>query len=408
MKQSNQAQPKLDYLVIGAGIIGLTIARELSNRFPDAAIVILEKESDVAYHSSGRNSGVLHAGFYYTADSLKAKFTRDGNKQMREYCYEKNLKINECKKVVVAKDESELSALFELDRRGKTNGVDVKIIDEKELAELDPNVKTFKLALYSPTTATVDPVEVNQAIKKELKQKGIQFYFEEAYSARLDGNTIKTSKGNVLTANKIINAAGLYADKVAKDFGFSQKYTIIPFKGVYLKYHGNEKPVSINVYPVPNLKNPFLGVHFTVTVDGTVKIGPTSMPAFWRENYDGFHNFKISELFKILGWESLLFATNAFGFRNLAIEEIKKYNKNYFAGLALDLVHQLDITGFDEWGKPGIRAQLLNIQTKELVMDFVVEADKESTHVLNAVSPAFTCSFPFAKYVVDNYILNKK
>ena len=135
---------KFDYLIIGAGIIGLAIARDLRNRFPEASIAILEKEPDVAYHSSGRNSGVLHAGFYYTADSLKAKFTRDGNSQMKEYCYANGLHINETKKVVVAKNESELPALFELEKRGKVNGVEVKIIDEKELADIDPNVKTFK------------------------------------------------------------------------------------------------------------------------------------------------------------------------------------------------------------------------------------------------------------------------
>jgi L-2-hydroxyglutarate oxidase LhgO len=396
-----------DYLIIGGGVIGLSIARDLINRFPEKKIALLEKEPDVAYHSSGRNSGVLHAGFYYTSDSLKAKFTRDGNKQLREYCYANNLKINECKKVVVAKDESELPSLFELDKRGKANGVDVKIIDEKELFDIDPNVKTFKHALYSPSTATVDPVEVNQAIKNELKQKGVQFFFGEAYSSRVDGNKIKTSKGNVIAAGKLINAAGLYADKVAKDFGYSKKYTIIPFKGVYLKYHGAEKPVSINVYPVPNLKNPFLGVHFTVTVDGSVKIGPTSMPAFWRENYKGFDQFNAGETVNILSWEAWLFITNAFGFRALAIDEIKKYNMKYFAGLAENLVKKLDVKGFDEWGKPGIRAQLLNVETKELVMDFVVEGDKDSIHVLNAVSPAFTCSFPFARWVVDNYVLKQ-
>lgn len=393
-----------DYLIIGGGIIGLAIARDLNMRFPSSKIAVLEKEADVAYHSSGRNSGVLHAGFYYTADSLKAKFTRDGNKQLRDYCYANNLRINECKKVVVAKDESELPSLFELDKRGKTNGVDVKIIDEKELFEIDPNVKTFKHALYSPNTATVDPVEVNQAIKNEIKNKGVEFFFGEGYQSRFDGNTIKTTKGNLLTATKLINAAGLYADKVAKDFGFSEKYTIIPFKGVYLKYHGKDKPVTTNVYPVPNLKNPFLGVHFTVTVDGTVKIGPTSMPAFWRENYEGFNQFSAGEAINVLTWEARLFLSNAFGFRSLAIDEIKKYNMKYFAGLAENLVKKLDVKGFDEWGKPGIRAQLLNKQSKELVMDFVVEGDNNSIHVLNAVSPAFTCSFPFAKWVVDNYI----
>ena len=394
-----------DYLIIGAGIIGLAIARDLIGRFPAAKITILEKEPDVAYHSSGRNSGVLHAGFYYTADSLKAKFTRDGNRQMREYCYSNGLQINETKKVVVAKDESELPALFELEKRGKTNGVEVKIIDEKELAEIDPNVKTFHHALLSPNTATVDPVEVNQAIKEELKKKGVQFFFGEGYKERIDGNKIKTTKGNIFTATKLINAAGLYADRVAKDFGFSKKYTIIPFKGIYLKYTGHNNPVHTNVYPVPNLKNPFLGVHYTVTVDGHVKIGPTSVPAFWRENYKGMQSFRFGEMSSILAREAKLFLKNSFGFRSLAIDEVKKYNRRYFTGLAASMVHHLDRKGFTEWGRPGIRAQLLDVTTDELVMDFIVEGDKDSVHVLNAVSPAFTCSFPFARYVVDNFLL---
>lgn len=383
----------------------MAIARELSNRFPSAKITILEKEPDVAYHSSGRNSGVLHAGFYYTADSLKAKFTRDGNRQMKEYCYAHGLQINETKKVVVAKDESELPALFELEKRGKANGVEVKIIDEKELAEIDPNVKTFKHALWSPSTATVDPVEVNQAIKEELKQKGVQFFFGEGYTSRVDGNKIKTTKGNIFSATKLINAAGLYADRVAKDFGYSKKYTIIPFKGIYLKYTGTKNPVKTNIYPVPNLKNPFLGVHYTVTVDGHVKIGPTSMPAFWRENYKGMYGFSFSEMTGILGKEAKLFFRNSFGFRSLAIDEIKKYNRRYFTGLAASMVRHLDAKGFTEWGRPGIRAQLLDVTTDELVMDFIIEGDSNSVHVLNAVSPAFTCSFPFAAYVVDKFVL---
>lgn len=394
-----------DYLIIGGGIVGLSIARELITRYPESKIAVLEKEADVAFHGSGRNSGVLHAGFYYSADTLKAKFTRDGNRQLREYCYANNLKINECKKVVVAKDESELPALFELEKRANLNGVEVKIIDEKELFEIDPNVKTFEHALYSPTTATVDPSEITHAIKNELRSKGIQLFFGEGYKSRLEGNWIKTTLGNTFFATKIINAAGLYADKVAGDFGYSKKYTIIPFKGVYLKYHGNKIPVTTNVYPVPNLKNPWLGVHFTVTVDGAVKIGPTSMPAFWRENYHGFERFSPVEMAGILSWEASLFLTNSFGFRNIALEEIKKYNRSYFARLAQDLVREIDVNGFTEWGKPGIRAQLLNKQTRELIMDFVVEGDNDSIHVLNAVSPAFTCCFPFAAWVADNYIL---
>lgn len=393
-----------DYLIIGAGIIGLAIAREIKSRHPKASITIIEKEPDVAYHSSGRNSGVLHAGFYYSADSLKAKFTRDGNAAMKDFCRAKGLKLNECEKVVVAKDESELEPLYELDRRGKRNGVDVKIITEAEMRDIDPNAKTFKYALYSPSTATVDPTELNKAVRDELLAGDVKILFSDGYKCKVDGNTIETLSGKHLSAKKVINTAGLYADKIARDFGFSQHYTIIPFKGIYLKYTKKDKPIKTNIYPVPNLKNPFLGVHYTITVDGTIKIGPTSIPAFWRENYKGMDNFKVGELGNVLGWESRLFMSNAFGFRGLAFEEMKKYNKSYFVNLATSMVHNIDKSGFTEWSKPGIRAQLLNTKTLELVMDFVVEGDGTTIHVLNAVSPAFTCSFPFAKWVVDNYV----
>jgi L-2-hydroxyglutarate oxidase LhgO len=398
---------KADYLIIGAGIIGLAIARELRSRYPDAEITIIEKEPDVAYHSSGRNSGVLHAGFYYSADSLKAKFTRDGNFQMKEYCRQNNLKLNECKKVVVAQDESELDALYELDKRGKKNGVDVSIITEEELKAIDPNAKTFRYALFSPNTATVDPTEVNIAVKNELKSKGVKFIFNDGYKRREGSDSIMTSSGVIIQAGKIINAAGLYADKIARDFSFSKDYTIIPFKGIYLKYTKKDKPIRTNIYPVPNLKNPFLGVHYTITVDGTIKIGPTSIPAFWRENYKGGANFKGGEMANILGWESRLFLTNAFGFRNLAFEEVRKYNKSFFVNLATKLVHHIDKSGFTEWSKPGIRAQLMNKKTLELVQDFIVEGDSSTIHVLNAVSPAFTSSFPFAKWVVENFVITK-
>ncbi len=391
-----------DYLIIGAGIIGLTLARQLRERYPGKKILLLEKESDVARHSSGRNSGVLHAGFYYTANSLKARFTRDGNAAMKKFCRENGLALNECGKVVVACDEKELQALYELEKRGKANGVDVRLIDESELAAIEPNARTFQKALYSPSTATVDPVQVNRSLKDQLLKSGVNIFFEEGYQELAGGNTVKTTQGRLIRAGHIINAAGLYADKIARDFGFSKEYVIIPFKGIYLKYTGAEAPLKVNVYPVPNLKNPFLGVHYTVTVDGHVKLGPTAIPAFWRENYEGLDNFSLPELFEAASYESLLFLKNSFGFRSLAFEEMRKYYKPFFVGLGKKLVKTLDADGFDEWTRPGIRAQLLNTKTLELVQDFVVEGDASSTHVLNAVSPAFTGSFPFTQWIIDS------
>lgn len=393
-----------DFLVVGAGIMGLSIAREIKISFPGCRIKVLEKEPDVGFHSSGRNSGVLHAGFYYSSDSLKAKFTRDGNRILTEYCVRNNIRINKCGKLVVAQNESELETLYGLEKRGKRNNVDVKLVDEDEARRIDPNAKTLEKALYSPTTSTIDPLELCKFIRKELEEQDVDFSFGESYLKRIDGNKILTSGGNTIEAGKIINSAGLYADKIAKEFGFSRNYEIIPFKGLYLKYNKNDTPIKTNIYPVPNLNNPFLGVHFTITVDGHIKIGPTSAPAFWRENYKGFENFRFFEFCKIISWETLLFITNAFGFRDLAINEIKKYRRAYFIRLAKQLVHSIDEKGFKEWTRPGIRAQLINIHTRELVQDFIVEGDKHSIHVLNAVSPALTSSFPFAKWVVDNFI----
>lgn len=388
-----------DYLIIGGGIIGLTIARELKVREPESTICVLEKEADVAAHASGRNSGVLHAGFYYTANSLKAKFTKDGNQAMRAYCKINGLSINECGKLVVAKDESELAGLEELKRRADINGVELIWIDEADIHVIDPNAKTHRKALYSPTTASVDPLEVCQMLKHDNITSGVSFYFQTEY-LKHKGDLVFTNK-DTLKFKYLINAAGLYADSIAHGFGFGLNYTIIPFKGIYLKYTKNKTDIKTNIYPVPNLGNPFLGVHYTKTVDGSIKIGPTAIPAFWRENYSGFRGFRLKEFLQIVGYEAKLFITNSFQFRRLAFEEMRKYMKSYFIGLGKSMVRGIDSDGFGHFLRPGIRAQLLNKETLELVQDFVIEGDHRSIHVLNAVSPAFTCSMPFAAYVVD-------
>ncbi len=382
-----------DYLIIGAGVIGLNIAKVLADMDNDAKILVIEKESDVGFHASGRNSGVLHAGFYYTSNSLKAKFTKEGNAQLTKYCMENNLKLNPSKKLVVVKDESELKTLHLLYERGIKNGVDVRLVDEEWVDENFKNVKTYKQALYSPTTSTVDPLEILQYIKHDLIQRDVEILFDTPY------------KRGEFRAKKIINCAGLYADKIAKEFGFAKDYTILPFKGVYLKYTLQDQPIDTNIYPVPNINNPFLGVHYTITVDDTIKIGPTAIPAFWRENYEGFKNFKLDEFLEILSFEARLFIKDSFGFRKLALQESKKYHKSFFVSLAKDLVKDINKEGFNKWSRPGIRAQLLNTKSMELLQDFVVEGDGSNVHVLNAVSPAFTSSMPFAKWVVEKYVL---
>ena len=397
---------KTDFLIVGAGITGLAVAKALREIYPEKEICIVEKESNLGFHASGRNSGVLHAGFYYTPDSLKAKFTRQGNQELKEFYEEKSLKVNKCGKIVVAKNESELEILFELKKRGEINGVELSIITEKELKELEPNAKTYKYALFSPNTATVDPLEVLKALESELKEKEVKFFFNSPYRERLSDDVGIIAGDKIFKAEKIINCAGLYADKIAKDFGFSKYYELVPFKGVYLEYKGNDQFIKRNIYPVPDIRFPFLGVHFTVRVDGKIKIGPTAMPAFWRENYKGFNNFNFKELLETIKWDALMFIKKA-EFRRLAIEEMRKYIKSYLVEQAKMLAYNTPSADLFKWGKPGIRAQLIDKRSLTLIQDFVVEGDKYSVNILNAVSPAFTASFPFSRYVVEKYI-NKK
>jgi L-2-hydroxyglutarate oxidase len=388
-----------DFLVIGGGIIGISIARELKRRLPAAAVTLIEKEPACGLHASGRNSGVLHAGFYYSADSLKAKFTRAGNEAMTAYCAARSIPLNKCGKLVVAKDESELSQLDELLARGARNNVPLESLTEEQAREMEPRVKTYKRAIFSPTTSSGDPRRVIGAMQLDANREGISIISGERYLRRKQGRVV--TPNGYWSAGHVINAAGLYADKIALDFGFSENYRILPFKGLYL--HSDEPPGSLrtNIYPVPDLRNPFLGVHFTVKEDGHIKIGPTAIPAFWREQYGTFDNFRFGEFVEILFREAGLMFSSSFDFKQLAVEELKKYSRPRLVALASRLASGVDLKHYQRWGPPGIRAQLLDIKSRKLEMDFVIEGDERSTHLLNAVSPGWTCSLPFASYVVD-------
>jgi L-2-hydroxyglutarate oxidase len=388
-----------DFLVVGGGVIGLTLSLELTRKFPGATVTLVEKESECGLHASGRNSGVLHAGFYYTANSLKAKFTRDGNRRLTEYCRERGLQLNLCGKLVVARDESELGALDELLRRADANGVTLHGVTALEARELEPLARTHVRALWSPTTASVNPGEVIQALATDARAAGVRVERDTAYLRRRRDGTVVTSRGDH-SAGFVVNAAGLQADQIARDFGFAQHYRILPFKGLYL-YGSGDLSLKRHVYPVPNLDNPFLGVHFTVTVDGHTKIGPTAIPALWREHYGGLAGFRLGEFGEVLWREAQLFARNSFGFRKLALTEVRKYRRTSLVRLASELVPSISSTDFRTWGRPGIRAQLLDIRRQKLEMDFVYEGDARSFHVLNAVSPAFTCALPFSEHVVE-------
>ncbi len=389
-----------DFLVIGGGVIGISIARELKSRNPNSGVCILEKEHQCGLHASSRNSGVLHAGFYYTADSLKARFTKEGNQRLTKYCEVKNLALKKCGKLVVAQNESELVWLDELMTRARNNGVPLELITDEESQAIEPRAKTYQKALFSPTTASINPTELVKSLLSDAIQEGVQLKTNTQYIHRVGKSSIKTSNG-IFEAKYIINAAGLYADKIGRDFNFSKDHRILPFKGLYL--YSNEPLGALNthIYPVPDLTNPFLGVHFTITSDDKIKIGPTAIPAFWREQYQGWSNFNMPELTEIILRQAGLFLSSNFDFKALAFRELKKYSKPLLVSLAAKLAKGVDIKHYRQWGLAGIRAQLLNIRKKELEMDFVLEGDKQSMHILNAISPGLTCALPFADYVCD-------
>jgi L-2-hydroxyglutarate oxidase LhgO len=388
-----------DFLVIGAGVIGLRTAIEVKRRFRDAGVTLIEKEALPGQHASGRNSGVLHAGFYYSADSFKARFTRIGNQRLADYCHERGLRINRCGKLVVAKNADDLQVLDELLRRAERNDVELQDLSEAEAREIEPRVITHQRALFSPNTATVDPMEIVESFARNAEREGVQLRMSTAYAGR-SGADVLTSAGPI-AARYVINAAGLHADRVARDFGFGQRYRILPFKGLYLHAVRGSYSLNTNIYPVPDLATPFLGVHLTVAVDGHVTIGPTAVPALWREQYGWLENFRAGEFLEVARLDAKMFLLDRTGFRGVALHEIPKYYRPRLVGMAAQLADGVRWGDFRRWGRAGIRAQLLDIEEYKLVGDFCVEGDDRSFHVLNAVSPAFTCAIPFAEFILD-------
>ena len=391
---------RTDVLVVGGGVIGLTIARELL-RAGRTDVVVLEKEPDLGEHASGRNSGVLHAGIYYAPDSAKARTCLAGNRLMRAYCREQGLPLLDAGKVIVARTEAELPVLEELHRRATANGARVRFVDEKELAELEPMARTTGKALHSLDTAVVDPKAVLRSLRAGLEAAGARILTGCRFLGLAAPDVAETTLGRI-RFGRVVNSAGAWCDEVARAFGVGGAYRLIPFKGIYRKLRaGASYPVNGNIYPVPDVRNPFLGVHFTRSVHGDVYLGPTAIPALGRANY-GLLRGADGEAFRILASDAALFVSNP-KFRNVALAEPRKYLPAFFHRDAARLVKRYEPGLFVAAEKVGIRPQLVDWRTKELVMDFLVEAKDASVHVLNPVSPAFTSSMELARVVVREH-----
>jgi len=396
-----------DFLIIGAGVVGISIAREIKIRNPKASVAILEKELDVGLHSSGRNSSVLHSGIYYPSNSLKARVCSQGAMEMKDYHRENKIPLNECGKILITTNQYDAPQLDTLLLRAKESGILIEELDEQDLKRLEPEIRSFNgRGLYVPSTSVGDSKKVMKTLREEVERMGVSIYFNSNI-IKINSTTMQVNlaDGSMCHYGHVINAAGLYADKIAHQFGVGHKYTLLPFKGIYWKLNPSAGfNLKHLIYPVPDLRVPFLGVHTTTSVDGVTYLGPTAVPAFGRENYHGIEGVNLNDFIDIASNLTKQFIANKDGFRRLSWQEGSRYIKPRFASAAKKILPRLKMSHLLPSNKVGIRAQILDMETSRMVNDFLVEDGLNSTHIINAISPAWTSAFPFARYIYDNHI----
>ena len=389
-----------DIAVIGGGIIGLATAMMLTRQFPRYKVAVLEKEPEVAQHQTGHNSGVIHAGIYYTPGTKKASFCSEGGRMLRRFCDKHGIEYRMCGKLIVATKESELPRLEELHAQGTANGAQgLELVGAERIREMEPSAAGIR-AMYSPNTGIVDYSEVAAALAKQVIEGGGDLYTDTALLdvAERDGRQyLETSRGEI-TAKYMINCAGLQADTVARRMGLKTGLRIIPFRGEYFSLKADRSDlVKGLIYPVPNPRLPFLGVHFTKRVNGSVEAGPSAVLALAREGY-GKTDFDPREVLGILGYP---------GFWRMALahwrtgikEQYRSLIKRSFVRSLQTLVPEIEAGDLGEPGA-GVRAQAL-ASNGELVQDFSIVGTERSIHVLNAPSPAATACLAIGKHITQ-------
>lgn len=396
------SEKTFDFVIVGAGIVGLTVAYELLKRQPRTHVAVLEKEDAPGRHASGRNSGVIHCGIYYGSDTLKAKVCANGARRMIEFAKAEGIAVNQCGKVILATSEDQLPTVNKLMSNAKDNNIPAERIGHQQLRELEPYAAASPAAIYCPTTAVIDSAAVLKRLREKLEQQGVVFFFNCAVTGQQGKGQLQSTLGTI-SYGYLINCAGAYADTVAKGFGLAQEYALVPFKGIYWKLSSAANPkVRANIYPVPDISMPFLGVHLTRVIDGNVYVGPTAIPAFGRENYGIVRGINLAESLEIGYQLAGMYLRNESNFRKLARVELGKYSKKNFLVAAQKLMPSLKMEDMIPTAKAGIRPQLVNIKTRKLEMDYILVKTDNSLHVLNAISPAFTSSLAFAELIVSN------
>ena len=392
-----------DFVIIGGGIVGVSSAWQLQKRHPGKKVLLLEKESTVAQHQTGHNSGVIHAGVYYTPGSMKAKFCQQGASATVEFCRKNNIAVEQCGKLIVATDRDEYHRMLALADRCTENGITHELLDDKTLKQREPNIFGVA-AIYVPATGIVNYRQVTEAMAKQFVDAGGEIRLrhqvtglaEDPSHIRID---ILSDAGRLsIKTDYLIACAGLAADRIARLMNLPTDFRIIPFRGEYYRLASHHNDIVQHlIYPVPDPELPFLGVHLTRMIDGSVTIGPNAVLGFKREGYERL-NFDILD-----SWETLSFP----GFWKLAKqhwrsarEEFRNaWQKDHYLKQAQKYCPKLSLDDLESY-PAGIRAQAV-LNDGSLVHDFLFAESPRSLHVCNAPSPAATSAIPIGDYICE-------
>lgn len=388
-----------DYIIIGGGIVGLSVAYELTKQHPEASVTVIEKEEKVAFHQTGHNSGVIHSGIYYTPGSLKARLAKQGNESMRQFAEKHQIPIDICGKVIVATEEKELPHLENLYQRGLQNKLAIEKLNKSELLEKEPHVRGIA-GIHVPSTGIIDYSKVSNKLAELIEQQNGQIKYGTAVTAiseNADDVEIETNN-KTYRGRYLINCAGLQSDRIAELAGYHLDLKIVPFRGEYYKFVEEKRDLVRNlIYPVPNPEFPFLGAHFTRMMDGNVDAGPNAVLGFKREGYKK-RDINIKDLSEVLLYKGFWKLAKPYLKEGIG-EMIRSVNKKKFVQNLQKLIPEVQEEDLMV-GPRGVRAQALTKDGK-MVDDFYIVSGKKSLHVCNAPSPAATASLEIGKDIVQ-------
>lgn len=392
------AMADFDLVVIGGGIVGLSTAMQLTERFPGMSVAVLEKEPALARHQTGRNSGVIHAGVYYQPGSLKARFCREGVQATIQFCQERGIAYEQCGKLLVATEPDELPRMDALYERAIENGIVMERLDQAEVSRREPHIRSLG-ALYSPTTGIVDYAQVARAMADVVRERGGEV-MTATEVAHIDestaGVTLDVQRDRIRT-RQVIVAAGLQADRMAQMCGVDVDFRIVPFRGEYYRLGVDKNDIVQSlIYPIPDPALPFLGVHLTKMIGGYVTVGPNAVLAFAREGY-GFGTVNPRDLVEMARYP---------GFRKVIRQNLKSglvemansLVKSRYLALCQRYCPELTLDDLSPY-RPGVRAQAV-LPDGTLVHDFLIGETRRTIHVLNAPSPAATSAIPIGRHIL--------